>query len=354
MLGPVIIGGGGGGGPGEPGKSVEIEAVAGYIAWRLVGDAVWINIVAIADLVGEAGASVELQKSGTHIQWRQTGGAWADLVALADITGPPGNNATISKIERVLIGTQEFAASGTWSKAEADVAHPGWTECEVQAVAGGQSGWKSGSSGSTGAPGGFGGAVAIVSKSRAAMPADAAVTIGAGGSGAMPGAGWSVNGGGSSAMAGVVRAPAGYTASFTTNTATFAHVGLEKPASAKSAGTPGHSRGGVVTVPAQDSMGPGSGGGGFFSQASSASPGGAGGCEEDNLRAAGGMIGANGANAPAPGRFGGGGGGSTGANVGNGGYPGGGGGGAAVTYANAGNGGNGNLVIFYYRWMVTP
>jgi hypothetical protein len=40
---------------GEDGKSVEIQASATHVQWRLVGDPTWINIVALADLEGTPG-----------------------------------------------------------------------------------------------------------------------------------------------------------------------------------------------------------------------------------------------------------------------------------------------------------
>ena len=52
----------------------------------------WLAFLQGADGVdGSDGREVEVQKSATHIQWRYVGDAvWVDLVALTDITGPAG------------------------------------------------------------------------------------------------------------------------------------------------------------------------------------------------------------------------------------------------------------------------
>lgn len=83
--------------PGAAGIPVELQLGATHIQWRYIGDAVWTDIIAIADLTGNDGApgipavNIELQTSATHIQWRYVGEVtWTDLVALADITGNDG------------------------------------------------------------------------------------------------------------------------------------------------------------------------------------------------------------------------------------------------------------------------
>ncbi len=79
------------GDPGNDGKSVELQKSDTYIQWRKVGDTAWTNLVALADLVGATGKNIELQKGSTYIQWRVVGdSAWQNLVALADVTGAAG------------------------------------------------------------------------------------------------------------------------------------------------------------------------------------------------------------------------------------------------------------------------
>jgi hypothetical protein len=90
-------------GSGEPGPAVELQTSATHVQWRVVGDAEWINLVALSELTGPQGdpgtdgddgadgPAVELQVNSTHVQWRVVGAAtWIDLVALSTITGPQG------------------------------------------------------------------------------------------------------------------------------------------------------------------------------------------------------------------------------------------------------------------------
>ena len=94
---------------GTDGREIEVQKGATHIQWRYVGEATWIDLVALADITGPQGdtgsagadgadgtdgvdgSSVELQVSATHIQWRLVGAStWVDLVALTTITGPQG------------------------------------------------------------------------------------------------------------------------------------------------------------------------------------------------------------------------------------------------------------------------
>ena len=91
------------GGSGQDGREIELQATSTHIQWRYVGDASWINLVALSAITGPQGApgtngtngtngkSVELQATATYIQWRLVGDStWINLVALSAITGPAG------------------------------------------------------------------------------------------------------------------------------------------------------------------------------------------------------------------------------------------------------------------------
>jgi len=128
--------------PGPPGAEVEFNNNGTYIQWRYVGDAIWINLVALVDIKGDQGipgtpgvnatnpnftastgspgSNVELsgvypnlnlqipigdtgdngrnpefQNNGTYIQYRLIGDLiWINLILLTDIKGDPGLNAT--------------------------------------------------------------------------------------------------------------------------------------------------------------------------------------------------------------------------------------------------------------------
>ena len=60
------------GAPGTPGTPVELQLGATHIQWRYIGDALWTDIIAIADLTGDDGApgtpavNIELQKSTAY------------------------------------------------------------------------------------------------------------------------------------------------------------------------------------------------------------------------------------------------------------------------------------------------
>lgn len=81
----VQLGGGGGG-------TVYMRVDGGFIQYSN-DNATWSNVIAVAVLVGATGKNIELNKSATHLQWRVVGDAdWINLVALADIKGDAGAN----------------------------------------------------------------------------------------------------------------------------------------------------------------------------------------------------------------------------------------------------------------------
>ena len=86
----VIPDGVGNGAPGEDGREVELRTSGGYIQWRYVGDASWLNLIATSTLTGEDGESPELRNSGDFVQWRLPSGSWSNLIAISEITGPQG------------------------------------------------------------------------------------------------------------------------------------------------------------------------------------------------------------------------------------------------------------------------
>jgi hypothetical protein len=65
-----------------------------------VGDASWVNLVALQDIKGDAGvdgASAELRVNSTHIQWKTMDGVvWNDLVDLNQIKGAAGSDAAVT------------------------------------------------------------------------------------------------------------------------------------------------------------------------------------------------------------------------------------------------------------------
>lgn len=82
---------------GIKGESIQLQNNGTFIQWRVIGDASWINLIAIADLQGQDGddgREVELQNNGTFIQWRYVGESWTNLVDLEDIKGEDGAPAT--------------------------------------------------------------------------------------------------------------------------------------------------------------------------------------------------------------------------------------------------------------------
>lgn len=87
-------------GVGADGRLVDLQLSGGYIQWRYVGDAGWVNLVALQDIKGDAGvngSSVELRVTSTHIQWKATDGAvWNDLVDLNQIKGAAGSDAAVT------------------------------------------------------------------------------------------------------------------------------------------------------------------------------------------------------------------------------------------------------------------
>jgi len=87
-------------GVGADGRQVDLRLSGGYIQWRYVGDASWVNLVALQDIKGDAGvngASAELRVNSTHIQWKTADGVvWNDLVDLNQIKGAAGADAAVT------------------------------------------------------------------------------------------------------------------------------------------------------------------------------------------------------------------------------------------------------------------
>ncbi|SFV33133.1 hypothetical protein SAMN05216456_1896 [Devosia crocina] len=83
------------GGPGQPGPSgrnVELRSSGTHVQWRLVGDPIWSDLVALELLRGADGREVQFQTSETHIQWRYAGASeWSDLIALSLLKGEQGD-----------------------------------------------------------------------------------------------------------------------------------------------------------------------------------------------------------------------------------------------------------------------
>ena len=114
---------------GNDGREVELGVDATHISWRYVGDAVWVDLVALADLKGADGRSVQLQKSASHIQWRLVGDlAWSDLVPLSDLQGEPGADAVGAATRATVV-----ASTGTSSLAVGRVALLLAIECDAPA-----------------------------------------------------------------------------------------------------------------------------------------------------------------------------------------------------------------------------
>jgi len=79
----------------QDGKNVEIQVASGYIQWRLVGDATWINLISTNSLIGAQGASIELQVASGYIQWRVVGAStWTNLIATASLMGEKGDTGS--------------------------------------------------------------------------------------------------------------------------------------------------------------------------------------------------------------------------------------------------------------------
>lgn len=88
-----------GGVRGVPGQSVELRTNSTHIQWRLVGDATWINLIALSELGGGGGGGgadgreVLLQKGTSAIQWKYEGDVfWNDLVPLIELKGDTGTS----------------------------------------------------------------------------------------------------------------------------------------------------------------------------------------------------------------------------------------------------------------------
>lgn len=99
--------------PGTNGKEVSLRVANGYIQWQYVGDASWIDLVALSTLAGANGQDgadgldgidgvdgtdgkdVVFQVADGYIQWQYTGDtAWANLIDIVALTGTDGQDGT--------------------------------------------------------------------------------------------------------------------------------------------------------------------------------------------------------------------------------------------------------------------
>lgn len=81
---------------GNDGREVELGVSATHVQWRYVGDATWLNLIALSSLAGADGREIQLQASATHIQWRYAGETvWIDLIALSTLKGDKGDTGPV-------------------------------------------------------------------------------------------------------------------------------------------------------------------------------------------------------------------------------------------------------------------
>lgn len=84
---------------GADGREVELAKSDTHVQWRYVGDELWVDLVALADLegtTGDDGPAIELQTTETMIQWRVVGDVdWIDLIAQSELKGDPGEDAVL-------------------------------------------------------------------------------------------------------------------------------------------------------------------------------------------------------------------------------------------------------------------
>lgn len=191
------------GATGSPGPAIELQTAGGFVQWRVVGAQSWTNLIALSALTGPAGATgatgavgpagadggdgreVELQTSGTHVQWRYVGDAsWVNLVALSAITGPAGaqgpqgakgDTGSAGAAATVSVGSVTTGAAGS----SASVSNTGTSSAAVLAFT-----IPRGDTGSQGATGPAGATGATGPAGAAATVAVGTVTTGAAGSSA--------------------------------------------------------------------------------------------------------------------------------------------------------------------------
>lgn len=84
---------------GANGREIELTKSATHIQWRYVGEAAWLDLLALDAIEGadgDDGPAIELQTSATHIQWRVAGDvSWIDLIALSELKGSKGDDAVL-------------------------------------------------------------------------------------------------------------------------------------------------------------------------------------------------------------------------------------------------------------------
>lgn len=86
------------GADGADGPAIELQVSATHIQWRVVGDATWINLIALSSITGADGREVELQVATNILQWRYVGDvAWTNLIDLSTLGFVPytGANADL-------------------------------------------------------------------------------------------------------------------------------------------------------------------------------------------------------------------------------------------------------------------
>lgn len=74
------------------GRPVQLQATDTFIQWRYEGDATWIDLIALSDLIGPIGPGTEFRSDGEYIQYRAMGDVvWINLISIGVITGPQGD-----------------------------------------------------------------------------------------------------------------------------------------------------------------------------------------------------------------------------------------------------------------------
>ena len=76
---------------GASARQVEFRATETFVQWRLVGDTLWQDLVALSTIKDADAREIELRSTSTHLQWRYVGETnWINLIGLSLITGPQG------------------------------------------------------------------------------------------------------------------------------------------------------------------------------------------------------------------------------------------------------------------------
>lgn len=77
---------------GKDGREVALRKGATALEWQLTGDVSWQQLVLLTAITGADGKKVLLRKGSTQIQYQYEGdgAVWLDLIAIADLKGDPG------------------------------------------------------------------------------------------------------------------------------------------------------------------------------------------------------------------------------------------------------------------------